>query len=252
MNNYIDIPTYKDGKYTITSFTTKEEFAEFILSIFKEPGKYEFDETSYEFNKQAKLFNKNGYYCEAPFKSKDFKNYWDDQKLKCRNGVIFYSNDKAWYLTRDYYMWLNFLPIFNKEIQKFGFADIRDAQYHMALYEILAELNNKHCAILKKRQIASSYFHCAKLINQIWFEEGITLKLGAELKDYINDKGSWAFLNEYRDFLNTHTAWYRPFTPDKTLNWEQKIQVRENNQNKTKGLKGRLIGLSFEKIQQMV
>lgn len=247
MNNYIDIPTYKDGKYTITSFTTKEEFAEFILSIFKEPGKYEFDETSYEFNKQAKLFNKNGYYCEAPFKSKDFKNYWDDQKLKCRNGVIFYSNDKAWYLTRDYYMWLNFLPIFNKEIQKFGFADIRDAQYHMALYEILAELNNKHCAILKKRQIASSYFHCAKLINQIWFEEGITLKLGAELKDYINDKGSWAFLNEYRDFLNTHTAWYRPFTPDKTLNWEQKIQVRENNQNKTKGLKGRLIGLSFEK-----
>ena len=247
MNNYIDIPTYKDGEYSITSFKTKEEFAEFILSIFKEPGKYEFDETSYEFNKQAKLFNKNGYYCEAPFKSKDFKNYWDDQKLKCRNGVIFHNNNKTWYLTRDYYMWLNFLPIFNKEIQKFGFADIRDAQYHMALYEILAEVNNKHCAILKKRQIASSYFHCAKLINQIWFEEGITLKLGAELKDYINDKGSWAFLNEYRDFLNTHTAWYRPFTPDKTLNWEQKIQVRENNQNKTKGLKGRLIGLSFEK-----
>lgn len=247
MNNYIDIPTYKDGEYSITSFKTKEEFAEFILSIFREPGKYEFDETSYEFNKQAKLFNKNGYYCEAPFKSKDFKNYWDDQKLKCRNGVIFHNNNKTWYLTRDYYMWLNFLPIFNKEIQKFGFADIRDAQYHMALYEILAEVNNKHCAILKKRQIASSYFHCAKLINQIWFEEGITLKLGAELKDYINDKGSWAFLNEYRDFLNTHTAWYRPFTPDKTLNWEQKIQVRENNQNKTKGLKGRLIGLSFEK-----
>jgi hypothetical protein len=247
MNNFIEVPTYRDGEYSITSFETKEEFAEFVLSIFKEPGKYEFDETSYEFNKQAKLFNKLGYYCEAPFKSKDFKYYWDDQKLKCRNGVIFHSNDKTWYLTRDYYMWLNFLPIFNKEIQKFGFADIRDAQYHMALYEILAELNNKHCAILKKRQIASSYFHCAKLINQIWFEEGITLKLGAELKDYINDKGSWAFLNEYRDFLNTHTAWYRPFTPDKTLNWEQKIQVRENNQNKTKGLKGRLIGLSFEK-----
>ena len=247
MNNFIEVPTYTNGVYSITSFETKEEFAEFVLSIFKEPGKYEFDETSYEFNKQAKLFNKNGYYCQAPFKSKDFKHYWDEEKFKCRNGVIYHNNGKTWYLTRDYYMWLNFLPIFNKEIQKFGFADIRDAQYHMALYEILAELNNKHCAILKKRQIASSYFHCAKLINQIWFEEGITLKLGAELKDYINDKGSWAFLNEYRDFLNTHTAWYRPFSPDKTLNWEQKIQVRENNQNKTKGLKGRLIGLSFEK-----
>ena len=27
-----------------------------------------------------------------------------------------------WYLTRDYYMWLNFLPIFDKEEKKYGFA----------------------------------------------------------------------------------------------------------------------------------
>ena len=31
-----------------------------LLSIFKEPGKYEFDDTSRLFNEQAKLFNKNG------------------------------------------------------------------------------------------------------------------------------------------------------------------------------------------------
>jgi hypothetical protein len=35
-------------------------------------------------------------------------------------------------------MWLNFLPIFDKEEQNFGFAKIRDAQYHMALYELLS------------------------------------------------------------------------------------------------------------------
>ena len=67
--------------------------------------------------------------------------------------VIYKSKDKTWILVREYYMWLNFLPIFNKEIQDFGFADTRDAQYHMALYELLAELNFKHVAILKKRQI---------------------------------------------------------------------------------------------------
>ena len=61
----------------------------------------------------------------------------------------------------------------------------------MALYELLAELNNKHCAILKKRQIASSYFHMGKVINTYWFEEGSVCKIGASLKDYINDKGSW-------------------------------------------------------------
>ena len=46
-------------------------------------------------------------------------------------------------------MWLNFLPIFDKE-EKYGFAKVRDAQYHMALYEIMAEINYKHVAILKK------------------------------------------------------------------------------------------------------
>ena len=32
------------------------------------------------------------------------------------------DGDKSWYLTRDYYMWLNFLPIFDKEEKKYGFA----------------------------------------------------------------------------------------------------------------------------------
>ena len=91
---------------------------------------------SEEFNAEATKFNKQGFYCAAPFKSRDFINYWEGEKKKCRKGVIFKSKDKIWYIARDYYMWLNFLPIFNKEIQKFGFADIRDAQYHMALYEL--------------------------------------------------------------------------------------------------------------------
>ena len=67
---------------------------------------------------------------------------------------------------------------------------MRDAQYHMALYELMAEINFKHVAILKKRQIASSYFHMAKLINQWVFESGAVLKIGASLKDYINEKDS--------------------------------------------------------------
>ena len=59
---------------------------------------------SFLFNEQANNFNKNGVYCFAPIRSKDFKDYWDDQKNKCRNGVIFKNDDKTWYLTRDYYM----------------------------------------------------------------------------------------------------------------------------------------------------
>ena len=210
---YKSIPTYYKGTWETTDFETKNDFIEFLLSIFSEPGKYDFTVLSKEFNREAKTFNENGFYCDKPFRSKDFISYWNDQKNKCRVGVIYKNDDKSWYLSRDYYMWLNFLPIFDKEEKKYGFAKVRDAQYHMALYELLAELNDKHSAILKKRQIASSYFHMGKIINQYWFEEGSICKVGASLKDFINDKGSWKFLDEYKIFLNEHTAWYRPRNP---------------------------------------
>ena len=248
LNNFIEIPTFKDGQWSVTEFSTKEEFRDFLLPLFKEPGTYEFDEVSSElFTSESTKFNAVGVYCVAPDRSKDFVEYWDDQKAKCRKGVLIINKTKTWYLAREYYMWLNFLPIFNKEIQKFGFAYIRDAQYHLALYEILAELNYKHAAILKKRQIASSYYHMGKLINQQWFEAGVTLKIGASLKDYINEKGSWKFLEEYAAFLNQHTAWYRPMNPQKVMMWQQKIEVRIGNRKSERGLKGTIQGMSFEK-----
>ena len=248
MDFWNDIPTWDNGTWTTTDFETREEFRVFIFSIFKQPGQYNFNEDSSKiFNEQCRLFNENKIYCTAPYKSKDFINYWDDQKEKCRKGVIVKSGKEIWFLAREYYMWLNFLPIFNKEIQAFGFADIRDAQYHMALYELLAELHYKHSAILKKRQIASSYYHAGKLINQQWFEAGVTLKMGASLKDYINEKGTWKFLSEYAAFLNEHTAWYRPMSPDKVMMWQQKIEVRKGDRKTEVGLKGTIQGMSFEK-----
>lgn len=244
---YQDIPTWDNGTWTITNFNSREDLSDFVFSIFKEPGKYEFNETSKLFNTESTRFRKDKIYTATIPRSKDFVTYWDEQKLRCRRGVIFKSGEKAWYITRDYYMWLNFLPIFDKEQQIFDFAKIRDAQYHMALYELLAELNYKHVAILKKRQIASSYYHMAKLLNQQWFEPGVTLKIGASLKDYINEKGSWKFLQEYAAFLNEHTAWYRPMSPDKVMMWQQKIEVRKGDRKAEVGLKGTIQGMSFEK-----
>jgi hypothetical protein len=247
MSEIIQIPTWENGEWTVTTFSSNIEWREYLLTLFKEPGQYDFNEVALLFNKEARTFNKLGFYTVAPFKSKDYIYYWDDQKKKCRTGVLYKDKKNVWYLTRDYYMWLNFLPIYDKEEKKFGFAKVRDAQYHMALYEILAELYYKHVAILKKRQIASSYFHAGKLINSLWFEEGVTLKIGASLKDYINDKGTWKFLDEYASFLNEHTAWYRPMNPDKVMLWQQKIEVRKGNKKTEVGLKGTIQGMSFEK-----
>ena len=245
-----NIPTYENGLWTTTVFNTREEYKDFVISIFKEAGPdegYNFDSTSLLFNSEGRNFQKNGYYCNAPFRSKDFITYWDDQKAKSVNGVIFKSNGVTWYLTRDYYMWINFLPIYDKLKKQFTFPEVWDGQYHMALYECIAELTYKHCPVLKKRQFGSSYFHAAKIINAYWFNEGSVLKLGASLKDYISEKGSWRMLNEYRNFLNEHTAWYRPSEPDKVFSWQQRIKVRTGGRDSYKGNKSIITGTSFEK-----
>jgi len=243
------IPTYthETEEWSYTEFETKQEWIDYLEPLFKEPGQYEFDEATLVFNKEGKVFREQGYYCKAPKRSRDFIKYWNAEKEKCRKGVLVKHKDKTWYLAREYYMWLNFLPIYNKEVGKFTFADIRDAQYHMALYEHLAQLNNKHAAIVKKRQIASSYYHAAKMINLFYFEEGAVCKMAGSLKDYINEKGTWRFLEEYRNFLNQHTAWYRPCNPDKVLNWEQKIEVNTNGRRHDVGLKSVIMGNVLEK-----
>jgi hypothetical protein len=245
-DTFIKVPTWCRGEWTITEFTTRQNFIDFILPLFKEPSKYEFDETINEWNSQAIIYDDRGYYCSYKEGSKDYRDYWDDQKYKCRHGAIFISGKKTWYLPREYYMWINFLPINDKMKNKFAFPQIWDTQYHMALYELLAELNYKHAAILKKRQIASSYFHSAKMINLVWFEEGVVCKMGSSLKDKINDKGTWRFLDEYKSFLDSKTAWYRPMNPGKILMWQQQIEEEINGRPEKVGGKGVIQGVTLE------
>ena len=241
------IPTYDNGTWVETEFTDIITFRDFVKSTFKEPGKYELNELSKLFNEQARIFRKQeDVYCLDVHMSKDFIKYWDVEKQKNINGCIFKSNEKVWYLPRDYYFWINFLPIYDKIKKRFDFPQVWDVQLHMSLYEELAELHYQHASITKKRQIASSYFHMGKLINRIWFDEGAILKIGASLKDYINLKGSWKFLDEYAAFLNEHTAWYRPMNPSKALEWQQKIEMTRGGRKQEVGLKGMMTGMSFE------
>ena len=245
---YLEVPAWENDVWSTTAFDTREEFTTYIEGQFKEPGKYNFDETSFKFNEQKRLFRQQGdIYTIAPFRSRDYVIYWDFEKLKCCNGVIYKNGNKEWYLPRDYYMWINFLPIFDKIKNDFDFAEVWDVQLHIALYELKAELHYNHASIFKKRQIASSYFHAAKFINQLWFEKGITLKIGASEGRHIDEDGTWAFFEEYKDFLNANTGWYRPMQPDKVKNWQQKIEVTKNGRKKNVGNKGKLLGMSFEK-----
>lgn len=238
---YISIPTYKtdEDKWSYTNFGTRDEFVEFVKSKFKKPGEVTLYNTA-SWRKEAKKFETVGYYSQAPFKSKDFIKYWDTEKEKCTKGVII----DDFYVTRYYYFWLNFLPINNKQVNKLMFPDIYDSQYYFFLYEYLCELTYKYSVIVKKRQWGSTFQHLAILINDVWFEQAFINKVGASDEEYL--LADWAILEEYRTFLNTNTAWYRQFNPDKSLNWQQRHQITRAGRKSFIGNSSILKGLNFK------
>lgn len=244
---YIKVPTWKDGEWVErTIFQTKDEFHAFIKPLFKEPGQYGFDETSFIFNEQSRRFAENKKsYCASPKGTSAHDSYWDFERRKCRRGAIFISGDDIWYLPGFYYMFLNFLQIYHKEEKVFEFAEVRDAQYHIALYITLAFLEGKHAAVIKKRQIAWSYLMMALFISQVWFEEGPVLKMGASLDKHVNN--TWKYLTEYRSFLNKYTAWTREFNPGGQGEWEQQVEMKdpESGVLVNEGLKGKISGFSL-------
>ena len=245
-NFYSKVPTWDNGDWKYTYFNSTQEFSDFLEPLFEEPGFYNFDATSKLFNENARKFNTLGYFTEHKEGTEEYEDYWDEETDKCRFGVIYKKGKKTWYISRNLYMWINFLQINDKVSKRIYFPEFWDVHYHISLYELLAELNGEHVAITKKRQIGSSLYYMAKIINLIWFEESPIVKMGASDKTYVLD--SWNFLEEYRSFLNQHTGWYRPFNPDKTLSWQQQVEyIDENGRASMVGLKGVIKGLSFEK-----
>lgn len=247
-----NIPIFDNDKkqWSTTSFDSQKEFADYLLTTcFKEPGEYGFDETVFEWNRQAEYFNKNGFYTPHAENSNDYFKHWDSEELKSRLGVIWKSKGKEWYTTRDYYFLLNYCPIINKEIgNEESFASVRDVQYHMMLYEKIAELLHKHSAELKKRQMLYSYCHVAKILNFCWFENKKTMKMLASDDAYINDiNGSWKILNSYKNHLNQHTGWVRIFTPDGYSEIQQKEKIKVNGKWVTEGNESTIVAKTLKR-----
>lgn len=239
---FSDIPTFDaDNKvWTSTSFKSQADFAYYLDKIWNDDNEYYLDEAGLYFNEQARLFDDNkkktgtGFYTSYPKGSRERKEYWKTEGKKCTRGVIIKYKEKEWYLTRDYYFWLNFCPFANKERGDIDtFADVRDLQYHLSLYEKRAEAHHLHAIVTKKRQMASSLLHCAKILNKYWFDRNAINKLFASDEKFLTIKdGIWKFLIKYRDFLNQYTDWKRANLPDAEFSWMQRREVKTKSGEK--------------------
>lgn len=239
---YKSVPTFNSEtkEWTYTNFETREEFKKFVWSKFKKPGELKL-KNIWAWRQEASKYERDGSYdLNMVTRSADYVAHWNFEKEKCTEGVIV----DDFYLTRYYYFWLNYLPINDKRINKLVFPNIWDSQYYFFLYEMLCELEYKYSVIVKKRQWGSTFQHLAILLNDVWFETGFINKVAAYDEEYLI--ADWAIMEEYRTFLNTHTAWYRPFNPDKTLNWQQRWEVKKGGRKSYVGNSSILKGLNMK------
>lgn len=248
---YEEIPAFIDGVWTTISYNSREEFAlDLEQNYFKEVGEYNLTEDAHKVLEVRKIKLKTGEYCDEPYNTAKYVEFWDFEKLKSRKGVFIHSGENKWYFSRDLYFWWNFLAIFNKKKKADQFPDLIDAHIRMDLYELIAELKYKHSVITKKRQFGSSYYHMAKLINRFWFEPSVVLQMGASLEKYIDDKdGCWKYINSYKNYLNKETAWFRHIDGGAKGPWQQKKKEIDpiTKQETESGRMGTLGAFTFER-----
>lgn len=235
------VPTFNSTtkEWSYTEFKTRDDFKAYLWSVFKKPGEVKLKNT-WAWRQEATKWESQGYYTDAVNLSSDFVTYWNKEKEKCKDGVII----DDFYLTKYYYFWLNFLPINDKKVNKLRFPEIWDSQYYFFIYEMLCEMEYKYSVIVKKRQWGSTFQHLAILISDIWFETGFINKIAASDEDYL--LADWSIIEEYRTFLNKNTAWYRQFNPDKTLNWQQRWEVKRSGKKSFIGNSSILKGLNMK------
>lgn len=184
MNNiYKSIPTYNTNteEWSYTDFT-RESFINYLESIYKIPGEFNFDKRINIFRQEAINFSNHKYYYNKPKGTRDYKLYWDRQKEFCLKGMIVDNM----YISGWHYMYLNFLPIKVKlsqsgKVNETDLPDFRDLDVWFYNIKEYAEAKYKHTVSLKSRQKGWFQPYSCKVLKKEGFVELGSLKVGDEI-----------------------------------------------------------------------
>lgn len=214
-----------------------EERIDLIERVLKFPGEMNLDERILFARRQAEAFDIKGLYCDKVPGSRDFISFWDREKKLCYTGLLI---DDEYYITGDFYWWLNYIKIPDKVKGGEHFPRLFDTHMWFSMLLELAELTHKFTATVKARQKGISLFIDSKILKRFWFEELFVGKVASFDDRYVHE--NWSFLEMYRDHLNKHTAWFRGLYPSKTLDWQQRTAMQDGS---FIGLKSKLKGMTF-------
>lgn len=222
-----------EGFWTTKVIETKEAFIELAKVAFKTPGEYDLANTD-RWRQAAYIYEQNGTYCDFIPNTPQYDRFWRAEMAKCVSG-IFVDGD---YIPGIYYFYLNYCPIYNKKERNITFPEVWDSDYRFFIYILLCILMGKHAIVVKTRQRGYSYKIMSILLWSYWWFKGSINTIGASDEEFTQK--SWEYLNQYRNHLNTKTAWSRGPQIPKNLDWIERTMTEDGyyigNDSKLKGL----------------
>lgn len=171
-----------------------------------------------EFRTEALYFKEFGVFTKLPVGSKQWKDYWDEQRRRCLVG---HKREGGDWITGYHYNFLNFSPILQTEVIKESeddlgqnqairvkdFAKFLDGQYDMFHYFEEAELSGEHAFMLGSRGRGKSLMTASMCVRNYHHIRDSKSFCFAANKDYLLKDGiiskSWDLMN----FIDSHTPW---------------------------------------------
>lgn len=208
-----------------------------------------------EFRREALHFEKYGYYTRAPRGTMAYRQYWDEQMQRCREGYT--VGDTR--ITGYHYYYLNFSPIMlvksdftvlDKRVKGDrieGFPAFWDLDYHYFHALEQAEITGQHMVVLKARGKGFSFKGASMLARNFNLYRKSKGYAFAALDAFLTGDGlltkTWSNLS----FINQHTAWTkRRQVKNADLHKRASYWGMKDGVEEEKGYMSEVIGLSLK------
>ena len=190
-----------------------------------------------------------GFYSDAMPGTKEYYDYWDEQKRRCLEG---YEG-----LTGYHYFYLNFCPI-DRVVDDFmadgtkiakrertfpAFYD-GDHEYFTAVDE--CRKTNKHMVVLKARRKGFSYKAGAMLARNYFLMRNSKNYVFASQKEYLIGDGLLSKAWDFLSFIDDNTAWTQPRLRDREMHKQSGYKKNVNGADVELGMKSQIIGVSLK------
>ena len=199
-----------------------------------------------------------GYYTQSLPGTKDYYDFWDEEKKKCLYGYKVDEGTAAeLHVTGFHYFYLNYCPIDRAidEVMPDGSTQARRERTFPAFYDgdyeyfheiDIARAKNKHMIVLKARRKGYSYKAGSMLARNYFFVKNSKNFVFAGQKEYLIGDGLLSKAWEFLSFIDDHTAWAQPRLRDREMSKMSGYKKKVNGVDIEMGMKSQIIGVSLK------